>query len=70
MKVIIVNNGVTSLVLIPETEVEILQLRDLSKSKSIKIESQEKMIQILNNPAPNALVISGTKPSPDVTEEI
>lgn len=60
MKVTIVNNGVTSIILIPENELEKLQLKEFS-SKKIEMLPQEQNVQILNNPAPNALVLKGVK---------
>lgn len=64
MKITIINNGVTSLVLVPETEIEKLQLKELS-NKEVKVASYEQTVQILNTPVPNALVISTIKEKED-----
>jgi hypothetical protein len=61
MKVTIINNGTTSVVLKPETEEEVLALKKLGK-ENVSITHHEKL-QIMTEPVPNALVISIDKPT-------
>jgi hypothetical protein len=56
MKVTIINNGTTSVVLKPESEEEVLALKKLGKENT-SIQFHEKL-QIMTEPVPNALVIS------------
>lgn len=59
MKVTIINNGTTSIVLKPETEEEVLALKKIGK-EPVTVTHHEKL-QILTEPIPNALVISVDK---------
>ena len=56
MKVTIINNGTISIVLKPETPAEVLAVQQLGKDP-VTITHHEKL-QILNEPIPDALVIS------------
>lgn len=56
MKVTIINNGTISVVLKPETPAEVIAVQQLGK-QPVSIVHHEKL-QILNEPIPDALVIS------------
>lgn len=64
MKITIINNGVDTLVLVAETELEKLQLKGFN-GKELKVVFQEQTTQILDTPVPNALVISTIKEKED-----
>ena len=59
MKVTIINNGTTSIVLKPETEQDKLAIKEIGK-KPVTITHHEKL-QLLSEPIPDALVISVDK---------
>lgn len=59
MKVTIINNGTTSIVLKPETEAEKLAVKEIGK-QPITVTHHEKL-QLLTEPIPDALVISVDK---------
>jgi hypothetical protein len=56
MKITVVQNGVNSICMVPETEMEILILKEMAKTEvTFKIHDS---LQILDKVAPNVAVIS------------